>query len=153
MLADAERVQPPSLHAPNPRPTLAPREQGVVSAILPQRNRRVDRLAEPDRAALEAARLTVGSDQDQLLLKRRSELVERSFVHVLDCGGARRTTLRGRENIRKRYLIQAASEGLEHSPALHLNECFSSCSHLASFFFQIRAEFTNSASVLARHCG
>jgi transposase len=31
---------------------------------------------------------------------------------VLDCGGARRTTLRGRENIRKRYLIHAACANL-----------------------------------------
>jgi transposase len=88
-------------------------ELGIETAIRdPQGNRRVDRLAEADRAALEAARLTVTSDHGQALLKRRSELVERSFEHVLDCGGARRTTLRGRENIRKRYLIQAACSNL-----------------------------------------
>lgn len=38
--------------------------------------------------------------------------MERGFQHVLDCGRARRTTLRGRENIRKRYLIQAACANL-----------------------------------------
>jgi hypothetical protein len=38
--------------------------------------------------------------------------VERGFHHVLDCGGARRNTLRGRDNIRKRYLIQAACANL-----------------------------------------
>ena len=39
-------------------------------------------------------------------------MCERSFVHVLDYGGARRTTLRGWENIRKRYVIQAACANL-----------------------------------------
>lgn len=88
-------------------------ELSIETAIRdPHRNRRVDRLTEQDRAALEAARLTVSSDQGQALLKRRAEVVERSFEHVLDCGGARRTTLRGRENIRKRYLMQAACANL-----------------------------------------
>jgi hypothetical protein len=88
-------------------------ELGIETAIRdPQRNRRIDLLADADRAALEAARLTVSSDHGKALLKRRSEFVERSFDHVLDCGGARRTTLRGRENIRKRYLIQAACANL-----------------------------------------
>jgi hypothetical protein len=41
-------------------------------------------------------------------MRRRGEFAERSFAHVLDSGGARRTTLRGRANISKRYLIQAA---------------------------------------------
>jgi hypothetical protein len=39
-------------------------------------------------------------------------MCERSFVHVLNYGGARRTTLRGWENIRKRYVIQAACANL-----------------------------------------
>lgn len=30
--------------------------------------------------------------------------IERGFAHVLDCGGLRRTTLRGQANINKRYL-------------------------------------------------
>lgn len=33
--------------------------------------------------------------------------IERSFAHVLDSGGMRRTTLRGQENIQKRYIIAA----------------------------------------------
>jgi len=41
-------------------------------------------------------------------MQHRGEFCERSFVHVLDYGGARRTTLRGRENILKRYFVQAA---------------------------------------------
>ena len=43
--------------------------------------------------------------------RRRAEL-ERSFAHVCETGGARRTRLRGRENVHKRYLIQAAAANL-----------------------------------------
>ncbi len=37
--------------------------------------------------------------------KLRAEVVERGFAHVLDRGSMRRTWLRGRENVHKRYLI------------------------------------------------
>jgi len=46
------------------------------------------------------------------LHRKRSELVERSFAHVLDDGGMRRVHLRGRENIAKRYLIHTAAFNL-----------------------------------------
>ena len=72
----------------------------------------VAELTESGRAAIEAAQRAVTSDHGKALLKRRGELVERSFQHVLDCGAARRTTLRGRANSRKRYLIQAACANL-----------------------------------------
>ena len=36
----------------------------------------------------------------------------RSFAHILDDGGGRRTTLRGRTNILKRYRIQAMGYNL-----------------------------------------
>jgi hypothetical protein len=38
--------------------------------------------------------------------------VERSFAHVLDRGGMRRTWLRGRENVHKRYLVHVAGHNL-----------------------------------------
>ena len=34
--------------------------------------------------------------------------IERSFAHILDCGGMRRATLRGWENLNKRYKLAAA---------------------------------------------
>ena len=37
-------------------------------------------------------------------MRKRGEIVERSFAHVLERGGMRRTWLRGRENVHKRYL-------------------------------------------------
>jgi len=45
-------------------------------------------------------------------MRRRGELVERSFAHVLDRGGMRRAWLRGRENVHKRYLIHVAGFNL-----------------------------------------
>lgn len=45
-------------------------------------------------------------------MKKRGELVERSFAHVLDRGGMRRAWLRGRENVAKRYLIHVAGFNL-----------------------------------------
>jgi transposase len=44
--------------------------------------------------------------------KLRTELVERSFALVLDRGGMRRAWLRGRENLRKRYLVHVAGYNL-----------------------------------------
>ena len=45
-------------------------------------------------------------------MRKRGEVVERSFAHVLERGGMRRTWLRGRENIHKRYLVHVAGYNL-----------------------------------------
>ena len=42
----------------------------------------------------------------------RSERVERSFAHVCDSGGMRRSWLRGLIDVTKRYLIAAAAHNL-----------------------------------------
>src|SRR5208282_3387836 len=34
--------------------------------------------------------------------------LERAFAHILDCGGMRRATLRGRQNLNKRFKLAAA---------------------------------------------
>jgi hypothetical protein len=41
-----------------------------------------------------------------------AEIVERSFAHNLERGAMRRTWLRGRENVHKRYLIHVAGHNL-----------------------------------------
>jgi transposase len=51
-------------------------------------------------------------NRSKRLHRKRGELVERSFEHVLDDGGMRRVYLRGRENIAKRYLIHTAAFNL-----------------------------------------
>ena len=66
-----------------------------------------------------AARRAVTNNRTRLLsgvakeaFKLRAEIVERSFVHNLDRGGMRRTWLRGRENVHKRYLLHVAGHNL-----------------------------------------
>jgi transposase len=82
---------------------------GVRTAIPdPVSRRRVEKLPLEQRHALRAATRTCRSASGRWLMRHRGEFCERSFVHVLDYGGARRTTLRGRDNILKRYLVQAA---------------------------------------------
>jgi len=46
------------------------------------------------------------------LHRKRSELVERSFAHVCNTGGARRTWLCGLEKINKRYQVHLAAHNL-----------------------------------------
>src|SRR5260370_32725592 len=45
-------------------------------------------------------------------MRRRAEIVERSFAHNHDGGGMRRGWLRGRENVHKRYLVHVAGHNL-----------------------------------------
>ena len=45
-------------------------------------------------------------------MRRRGERIERSFAHVYDTGGMRRTHLRGHPNILKRLLIHAGGFNL-----------------------------------------
>src|SRR6266567_129415 len=82
---------------------------GVRTGIPdPVPDRRVDKLPADQQRALRNAARTRTSASGRWLMRHRGEFCERSFVHVLDYGGARRTTLRGRENILKRYFVQAA---------------------------------------------
>lgn len=64
------------------------------------------------RVATVANRRRVKGERGKRLQKNRSELVERSFAHVCETGGGRRTWLRGRVNVSKRYLIQVAAFNL-----------------------------------------
>jgi hypothetical protein len=45
-------------------------------------------------------------------MRRRGETIERSFAHLYDTGGMRRTHLRGHTNILKRVLIHAGGFNL-----------------------------------------
>lgn len=71
-------------------------------------NRRLDKLETDQKKAVQAARRSVKSKSGQDLLRRRGMHIERSFAHILDCGGMRRTTLRGWENLNKRFKLAAA---------------------------------------------
>ena len=64
------------------------------------------------RVAVYANRTRLGSRAGKQAMRRRAEIVERSFAHNLDRGGMRRTWLRGRENVHKRYLVHVAGHNL-----------------------------------------
>ncbi len=54
----------------------------------------------------------LAGDRGKKLQRLRSERVERSFAHVCETGGARRTWLAGIDKVRKRYLMSAAAHNL-----------------------------------------
>jgi len=51
-----------------------------------------------------ANRRRIRGQRGKRLMRKRGELIERSFAHVLETGGIRRTHLRGHLNILKRML-------------------------------------------------
>ena len=75
------------------------------------RNRWTDKAA-GRREAVYGNRRRVKGERGRQLQRRRSEMVERSFAHVCQTGGARRTWLRGTTPIKARYLIQLAAHNL-----------------------------------------
>jgi transposase len=64
------------------------------------------------RDAVYANRRRIRGVRGKRLQRQRSELVERTFAHVCETGGARRTWLWGIEKVRKRYLISAMAHNL-----------------------------------------
>ncbi len=64
------------------------------------------------RRAVTNNRTRLGPDIAKQGFKLRAEIAERCFAHVLDRGGMRRTHLRGRENVHKRYLLHVAGHNL-----------------------------------------
>lgn len=74
--------------------------------------RRFDKLSSAERHTLARAQRSAGSKYGRALLRKRGQHIERSFAHVLDAGGMRRSTLRGLENLNKRHQIAAACYNL-----------------------------------------
>ncbi|MFA6444910.1 MAG: transposase [Sterolibacterium sp.] len=78
----------------------------------PERGRRKWQGRETERQRVYANRRRVRGRRGKQLQKLRSEMAERSFAHMYETGGMRRTHLRGRDNILKRGLIQAMAFNL-----------------------------------------
>ena len=78
----------------------------------PDRGRRRWRDKPQARAAVYANRRRIRGTRGQRLLRWRAERVERSFAHLYESGGMRRTHLRGRKNVLKRLLIQVGGFNL-----------------------------------------
>lgn len=78
----------------------------------PERGRR-DWSETPDaQAPVYANRRRKRGTRGKALLRARAQLVERSFAHVYDTGGMRRTHLRKHDNILKRLLVHAGGFNL-----------------------------------------
>ena len=78
----------------------------------PDRGRRDWSDAPEAQAPVYGNRRRIRGARGRRLMRRRGELVERSFAHVYDTGGMRRTHLRGHTNILKRLLIHAGAFNL-----------------------------------------
>lgn len=78
----------------------------------PNRGRRKWNGKREQQKAVYANRQRIRGQRGKKLMRQRGELVERSFAHVYDTGGMRRTHLRGHENILKRLLIHTAGFNL-----------------------------------------
>jgi len=65
-----------------------------------------------ERQAVTNNRRRARGQRGRALQRQRSEKVERSFAHVCETGGSRRTWLHGIEKVRKRYLMSAMARNL-----------------------------------------
>jgi hypothetical protein len=87
-----------------------------MRASIPERaspkQRRWTGKAPADQRAVYHARRRTQSERGKQLSRLRSELTERSFAHVCDTGGARRTWLRGLASVAKRHLMMVAARNL-----------------------------------------
>jgi transposase len=86
---------------------------GVRSYIAePDRGRRDWSKTPEAQAPVYGNRRRVRGPRGRRLMRQRGERIERSFAHVYDTGGMRRTHLRGHTNILKRLLIHAGGFNL-----------------------------------------
>jgi transposase len=67
---------------------------------------------EDERQVVYANRQRLQRPKGKQLLRKRGELIERTFAHCYDTGGMRRTHLRKHDNILKRLLIHVAGANL-----------------------------------------
>jgi len=84
--------------------------RGYISE--PDRGRRDWEDKESERDAVYANRRRIRGPRGKRLMSQRGELIERSFAHVLETGGMRRTHLRGHINLLKRMLIHVGGFNL-----------------------------------------
>jgi transposase len=89
-------------------------QESAIKTVIsdPVANRHLEKLEPAPQAVVRRARRAVKSKYGKALLRRRGMHIERSFAHILDSGGMRRATLRGQENLDKRYKIAAATYNL-----------------------------------------
>ena len=95
--------------------TLAECEEWNTRSYIPEPKRQKynwEDKPEAWRKATAANRRRVKGARSKRLQKKRSELVERSFAHVCETGGGRRSWLRGLLKVTKRYVVQVAAHNV-----------------------------------------
>jgi transposase len=95
--------------------TLADCAEAEIRTYIPERQgkrRTWTDKPEGQRAAVYANRRRWRGARSKRLQRQRSERVERSFAHVCETGGGRRSWIRGLLEVTKRYLIQVAGHNL-----------------------------------------
>ncbi len=96
--------------------TLADCAAAEVRTYIPEKRCKDDRVWTDKPPEWERAyrnnRRRVGGSRSKRLQKLRSEKVERSFAHVCETGGGRRSWLRGLLKVGTRYLMQVAGHNL-----------------------------------------
>jgi transposase len=89
------------------------REWGVRTYIsVPQQARRNWKNKADQQAAFYANQRRVEGERGKSLLRKRGEYLERPFAHQYETGGLRRMHVRGRNNVSKRVVLQAAAFNL-----------------------------------------
>ena len=90
--------------------------EAQVRTYIPEKQRKKNRKwkNKPPRrkASYRRNRRNTKGSRGRRLQRLRSERVERTFAHLCDTGGARRSWLRGLEKVRKRYLMAATAFNL-----------------------------------------
>ncbi len=95
--------------------TLADCRECSIRTYIPEREQEKRRWTDkpPEyEDAFRANRRRVWGARGRRLQRQRNERVERSFAHMCEIGGVRRTWLRGLSKINKRYRIQMAARNL-----------------------------------------
>jgi transposase len=88
-------------------------EMGIRSYVAePDRGRRDWAGKQQEQAAVYANRRRIRGERGKRLMRKRGELIERSFAHGYETGGMRRTHLKKHENIAKRLLIHVGGFNL-----------------------------------------
>ena len=78
----------------------------------PDRGRRCWKGKPEARQAVYGNRQRIRGERGKALLRRRGEMLERSFAHAYETGGMRRLYLRGRKNVLKRVLVHVGGFNL-----------------------------------------
>ena len=88
-------------------------ELGIRSYVSePDRGKRQWEGKATEREAVYANRRRIRGRRGRRLMRKRGELIERSFAHTLETGGMRRVHLRGQDNILKRMLVHVGGFNL-----------------------------------------